>query len=40
LPLIYSGFLDQTGSYGIGFLVCGLPALLVGVRLLRQGGSR
>ncbi|MGH9650589.1 MAG: MFS transporter, partial [Terriglobales bacterium] len=36
LPLIYSGFLDQTGSYGIGFIVCGVPALLVGVQLLRQ----
>ena len=39
LPLIYSGFLDQTGSYGIGFIVCGLPALLVGVQLLRQSAS-
>jgi MFS family permease len=39
LPLIYSGFLDQTGSYGIGFIVCGLPALLVGVQLLRQSRS-
>ena len=36
LPLIYSGFLEQTGSYGIGFIVCGLPALLVGIRLLRR----
>jgi len=36
LPLIYSGFLEQTGSYGIGFIVCGLPALLVGVQLLRR----
>jgi MFS family permease len=36
LPLIYSGFLDQTGSYGIGFIVCALPALLVGVQLLRR----
>jgi MFS family permease len=39
LPLIYSGFLDQTGSYGIGFVVCGLPALLVGIQLLRQRAS-
>jgi MFS family permease len=39
LPLLYSGFLDQTGSYGIGFIVCGLPALLVGVQLLRQRAS-
>jgi MFS family permease len=36
LPLIYAGFLDLTGSYGIGFIVCGLPALLVGVQLLRR----
>jgi MFS family permease len=36
LPLIYSGLLDLTGSYGIGFFVCGVPALLVGVQLLRQ----
>jgi MFS family permease len=36
LPLIYSGLLDSTGSYGIGFIVCGVPALLVGAQLLRQ----
>ena len=36
LPLIYSGFLEQTGSYGIGFIVCGVPALLVGIQLLRR----
>ena len=36
LPLVYSGLLDLTGSYGIGFIVCGVPALLVGVQLLRQ----
>jgi nitrate/nitrite transporter NarK len=39
LPLIYSGLLDFTGSYGIGFIVCGVPALLVGVQLLRQRSS-
>lgn len=39
LPLMYSGLLDQTGSYGIGFIVCGFPALLVGVHLLRQRAS-
>ena len=37
LPLVYSGLLETTGSYGIGFLVCGLPALVSGVLLLRQG---
>jgi len=36
LPLVYSGLLDLSGSYGIGFIVCGIPALLVGVQLLRQ----
>jgi MFS family permease len=36
LPLMYSALLDLTGSYGIGFIVCGVPALLVGVQLLRQ----
>ena len=36
LPLIYSGLLDLSGSYGVGFVVCGVPALLVGVQLLRQ----
>ena len=35
LPLMYSGLLDLTGSYGIGFIVCGVPALLVGIQLLR-----
>ena len=39
LPLIYSGLLELTGSYGIGFIVCGIPALLVGVQLLRQSAS-
>jgi MFS family permease len=36
LPLIYSGLLDVTGSHATGFIVCGLPALLVGIQLLRQ----
>jgi MFS family permease len=36
LPLAYSALLDSTGSYGAGFIVCGVPALLVGVQLLRQ----
>jgi hypothetical protein len=39
LPLIYSGLLDVTGSYGVGFMVCGVPALLVGLQLIRQRGS-
>jgi MFS family permease len=36
LPLLYSGLLELTGSYGLGFLVCGLPALLVGFQLLSR----
>ena len=36
LPLAYSALLNLTGSYGVGFIVCGVPALLVGVQLLRQ----
>jgi MFS family permease len=36
LPLIYSGLLDLTGSYGAGFVVCGVPALLVGLQLLTR----
>jgi len=39
LPLIYSGLLDLTGSYGIGFVVCGVPALLVGIQLLKAKGE-
>jgi MFS family permease len=40
LPLMYSGLLNVTGSYGIGFVICGVPALLVGVQLLRRTGNR
>lgn len=36
LPLMYSGLLDLTGSYGIGFAMCGVPPLLVGLQLLRR----
>ena len=36
-PLVYAGLLRATGSYGIGFVVCCLPSLLVGMNLLRQG---
>jgi MFS family permease len=35
MPLLYSVLLALTGSYGIGFIVCGVPALLVGFDLLR-----
>lgn len=35
LPLVYSAVLLTTGSYGLGFTACGLPALVVGIVLLR-----
>jgi MFS family permease len=37
LPLAYSGVLILTGSHGLGFAACGLPALVVGIVLLRAG---
>jgi MFS family permease len=40
MPLLYSGLLALTGSYGIGFVVCGVPALLVGLDLLRSDRGR
>ena len=33
-PLIYAALLHLTGSYGLGWAVCGLPALFVGINLL------
>jgi MFS family permease len=36
MPLLYSGLLSLTGSYGLGFVVCGVPALLVGFDLVRS----
>ena len=36
-PLVYAGLLYWTGSYGLGFAVCGLPALFVGINLLWRG---
>jgi MFS family permease len=35
LPLCYSGVLVATGRHGWGFAACGLPALVVGIVLLR-----
>ena len=35
-PLVYAALLRTTGSYGIGFVVCGLPSLVVGINLLRR----
>lgn len=34
MPLVYSLLLSVTGSYRIGFLVCAVPALVVGIVLL------
>jgi hypothetical protein len=36
LPLFFSGLLERTGGYTAGFLMCGIPPLLVGIQLLRQ----
>jgi MFS family permease len=35
-PSIFSLLLGMTHNYGIGFIVCSLPALFVGIALLRQ----
>jgi MFS family permease len=42
LPLAYSFVLSLTGQHGFGFILCGLPALAVGVTLVltRQEQSR
>jgi MFS family permease len=39
MPLVYAGLLSLTGSYGVGFILCGVPALLVGFDLLRPAAS-
>ena len=39
MPLLYASLLGATGSHGPGFVACGLPALLVGVALLRDRGA-
>jgi MFS family permease len=39
LPLTYSFVLSLTGHHGFGFIVCGLPALSVGVALVRARRS-
>lgn len=36
LPLAFSGLLEVTGSYSIGFMVCSLPAVAAGALLLRR----
>jgi hypothetical protein len=39
MPLLYAFLLSTTGSHGVGFAACGLPALLVGIALFRMGRS-
>ncbi|MBR0664797.1 hypothetical protein GXW71_10585 [Roseomonas hellenica] len=39
LPLAYSGLLFITESHGIGFMVCGAPALLVGTLPMRRSAQ-
>jgi len=36
LPLAFSGLLEVTGSFSVGFLVCSLPALAAAALLLRK----
>ncbi len=40
LPMIYALLLHFTGSHGLGFAVCGVPALLVFVVLMRRRLAR
>ena len=35
-PSVFALLLGVTDSYGIGFIVCSIPALMVGIALLRQ----
>ena len=35
LPVVYAALLALTGSYGLGFAVAGLPALIMGIVMLR-----
>ncbi len=36
LPVMYSGLLETTGSYSVGFVMCGVPVLFIGIYLLRN----
>jgi hypothetical protein len=35
-PIIFAFLLGISNSYGLGFIVCSIPALLVALVLLRQ----
>jgi hypothetical protein len=37
LPAVFSLLLRVTGGYGVGWAVCAVPAVLVGIDLLRVG---
>ena len=39
LPLAYAGVLAVSGSYAAGFMLCGAPALILGIALLRPGAA-
>jgi MFS family permease len=36
MPLLYAGVLSFSGSHALGFILCGLPCLVVGLALLRR----
>jgi nitrate/nitrite transporter NarK len=36
LPVIYAAQLAMTSSHGIGFLLCGVPTLVVGIIMWRD----
>ena len=38
-PLVLGAIVGMTGSYGIGYIVAAVPALLVGIRLARPRGD-
>jgi hypothetical protein len=40
LPSMFSLLLRVTGGYAAGWAVCAIPAVLVGIDLLRKGGGR
>jgi len=40
MPLMYAATLDGTGSYGLGFVICGLPAVITGIQLLRKNDTK
>lgn len=39
MPLFYAAVLSLSGSHALGFILCGLPCLVVGVVMLLRGGE-